>query len=113
GFLDSNKTGFDWGAALFSKNWDDLYYYDSTDTKLKLKDKIWGYSKDRKVFVYHKKRYCPIKILGRYTVFVRRVDKSNWNNQGVNFSSSEKEYVLDILTGEIYPLTKKHLKSIC
>ncbi|HAF30927.1 MAG TPA: hypothetical protein DCG75_17960 [Bacteroidales bacterium] len=106
-----NNTDFDWGAALFSKHWEDLYYYDSTDTKIKLKDKIWGYSNDQKVFVYHKKRYCPIKILGRYTVFIWRVDQSYWNNQSVSFSSNEKEFVLDILTGEIYPLTKKTFKK--
>lgn len=104
-----NNQGFDWCTALFSKYWEDLYYYDSTDTKIKLRDKIWGYSNGKKTFVYHEKRFCPIELMGRYNILTYRLDKAE--GPGVNVYTIEKEYILDILTGEIYPMTKKIFKK--
>ena len=106
-----NDTKFDWFSATLSKKWEDLYVYDSTDTKIKIRDNIWGYCNGEKVFVYHEKRYCPITIYGRYSVLIWRMDQSYWNYNRGSFSTAEKEFVLDILTGEIYPLSKKTFKK--
>lgn len=104
-------TRFAWEEAFIGKRWEDLFVYDSTETKTKVKDKLWGYCNGEKIFIYYKKRYCEVNILGRYSVFIYKMDEINLGYSSGSYVSAYDEFILDILTGEIYKLRTRTLKK--
>lgn len=97
------NTEFDWAADLLSKFWEDLFVYDSLGNKTRVKGLIWGYCDGESVFIYYKGRYSKFMIFGRYCVF-------NWRMER-DFSYMEEDFILDILSGDIYTLKTKTLKK--
>ncbi len=102
---------FEWEIMFFNKKKEDLYIYDENGKKVKLKEKVWGFCNGESIYIYHKKRYCKVEKLGKYSVFIWKMEQAYFTQSSGSFNTAEKEFLMDISTGEIYKLSSKNLKK--